>query len=128
MDTLDGCIEQGTSPTAFTLNVREVASGAAAIGGRHLVGKRVELNATGQVSLKEHAGRHVRVTGTLAPQGTGRGEQAGAEAPLNVAKVEHVAATCPPAGTTGTTPQRPGQPPARPEQTKPAPEPRLEQR
>lgn len=38
MDTLDGCIEQGTSPTAFTLNVREVASGAAAIGGRHLVG------------------------------------------------------------------------------------------
>lgn len=118
--TFVGCIERGTMPNTFVLNVTESPSTPGATGqargtvGADVVGQQIHLIGGG--NLAAHAGHKVQITGMMVPQGTspGRGGQPAAEMRLNVSNVTMMAATCTPAtgtrGTTGTTPERSNEP------------------
>jgi hypothetical protein len=150
---LVGCVEEGTTPTTFVLDVKEQPTASAtqpgsrtadqqqtrtesrqaqATGttGTDLVGQRVQLIGSRQTNLREHAGHEVEVTGRMAPQRPApqRSGQATGETRFMVQRVRHIASTCTPAsgtrGTTGVTEPEPQ--PATPDPKPPIPEPRPE--
>lgn len=123
-----GCLERGSTPNSFALNVVEVPSSATTQAGRTqpgapigttgtvTVGQRVQL--VGGTNLAAHAGHKVEIRGMIVPQGTppGRQGQPAAETRLNVSNVRMISEMCMPVssatrgtsgsatpGTTGTT-------------------------
>jgi len=80
--TLTGCLREGDTPNSFQLENAEMSKAtelsgtsgtstgmAAAMAGNDV--REVKLVATADISLKEHVGHQVEVTGTLSGMGRG---------------------------------------------------------
>ena len=100
MVTLTGCLQAGTEANTFTLtNVTGTAAST---------GKQYELLEGAKVSLKEHVGHKVQITGTKISAGRAekmegakgpgkkaeRAEEKG-ETHIRVTAVNHISPTCP---------------------------------
>ena len=113
-----GCVEKGSTPNAFVLNVTEIpgstaASGTTAAGttGTAMVGHRMEL--IGGTNMAAHVGHKVEITGMVVPQGTatGRtGQTPAADMRVDVSNLRMIDAKCEAttgargtAGTSGTS-------------------------
>jgi hypothetical protein len=125
-----GCVEKGSAPEQWVLNVTEMASGAqattggaatarpgdqaragasgqtAATAGASMVGQKIQLS--GGTNVSAHAGHKVEITGMMTPAaGTAAGRAA--EPRMTVSNLKMISATCTPAtgaprsGPTGTT-------------------------
>ena len=109
-----GCVEKGTTPNSYMLNVTERPSGATGTVGTTAtgdvkVGEKVMLMGDSKANLSSHVGHKVEIKGTIAPgiAGTAGTPGAAAKEPrVNVTDVRMIAATCTPApstpGTSGT--------------------------
>ena len=150
-----GCVERGSGPNQWVLVVTEMPSGSASASsgtstpgqregqvsgtagaaGAGMVGQRVDL--TGSNELSKHVGHKVEVTGMMTPRSSSPAAQANANANVNVKDVRMISTTCESpsrtggatgtGGSTGTTakpdPSTPSRPSTPEPQGKPDPRP-----
>jgi hypothetical protein len=112
-----GCVEKGSAPEQWVLNVTEMPSGdqpragagTAATAGASMVGQKVQLS--GGTNVSAHAGHKVEITGMLTPA-AGATPGRPAEPRMTVSNLKMISATCTPAtaaprsgpsGTSGTS-------------------------